>query len=121
MSLSCALYALRLETLDQVTDARPLVGEARHVRPCSDGQIQAGLARVDPGCPHARAPLKLACREHRPRGPGLSVRGQPRATGRAQGARSGVQPPLNYGGLTPRRYRARTPGSRLLGQGKLKT
>lgn len=37
------------------------------------------------------------CRENRARGPRLSVRGKPRATVRAQGARSGVRPLLSYG------------------------
>jgi len=36
----------------------------------------------------------LVRREHRARGPRLSVRGRPRSTVRAQGARSGVRPLL---------------------------
>lgn len=60
------------------------------------------------------SPLELACREHRARDTRLSVRGKPRSTVRAQGARSGVRPLLSYGAATPRRCRACTPGSRPL-------
>src|SRR5690606_21097577 len=75
-----------------------IVGKSDHARLPIYGQIQPGLAHIDSCCPHARSPLELACREHRARGPRLSVRGKPRPTVRAQGARSGVRPLLNYGG-----------------------
>src|SRR5690606_37389472 len=88
----------RLQALDQLGDARWRIAKTRHALIAVHGQVQAGLAYVDSRCRHPRSPLELASREHRARGPRLSVRGKPRATVRAQGARSGVRPLLSYGG-----------------------
>src|SRR5690606_22819268 len=81
----------------ELADARRAVGVSRHARDPIDGDIQRRLAHVDAHCRHLDSPLELALsRASRP-GPRLSVRELPRATVRAQGARSGVWPLLNYG------------------------
>src|SRR5690242_4595234 len=86
------------DALQDLGNAAAVVGKPRHARAPVYRQVQAGLAHVNAYRRHARPPLQLMGREHRARGPRLSVRGKPRSTVRAQGARSGVRPLLSYGG-----------------------
>jgi len=52
---------------------------------------EAQLARINLCCSMARSPLELACREHRGRGPRLSVRGKPQQLFSGAGAGSGAR------------------------------